>query len=286
MNNRMYEHPATQANLELLQLARRPDRGPRPGRGSRRRASGEWAGSPSRRRSSRWSRSRARYTPRSLDGLRVLVTAGGTREPIDSVRFIGNRSSGRMGLALAGGGGPARRRGDPRRGQRDASAAGGRRPRSGRDDRRARGRGSPALPFVGRPDHGRRARGLPRGEPGRRKALQGRRRGARARARVDPGHRCRRRGRAQGGPDAWSASRPSTARGRSSAAARSCPQGSRRRGGQRHLADGHRLRQRRQRGDDRAGRRRARGRPAPEAEVAAAILDEVERFRTRGADYR
>src|SRR5208283_977508 len=36
-----------------------------------------------------------------LDGLRVLVTAGGTREPIDSVRFIGNRSSGRMGLALA-----------------------------------------------------------------------------------------------------------------------------------------------------------------------------------------
>src|SRR5207244_8309786 len=37
----------------------------------------------------------------SWDGLRVLVTAGGTREPIDSVRFIGNRSSGRMGLALA-----------------------------------------------------------------------------------------------------------------------------------------------------------------------------------------
>jgi phosphopantothenoylcysteine decarboxylase/phosphopantothenate--cysteine ligase len=35
------------------------------------------------------------------DGMRVLVTAGGTREPIDSVRFIGNRSSGRMGLALA-----------------------------------------------------------------------------------------------------------------------------------------------------------------------------------------
>jgi phosphopantothenoylcysteine decarboxylase/phosphopantothenate--cysteine ligase len=34
-------------------------------------------------------------------GLRVLITAGGTREPIDSVRFIGNGSSGRMGLALA-----------------------------------------------------------------------------------------------------------------------------------------------------------------------------------------
>jgi len=36
-----------------------------------------------------------------LDGLRVLVTAGATREPIDSIRFITNRSSGRMGFALA-----------------------------------------------------------------------------------------------------------------------------------------------------------------------------------------
>jgi phosphopantothenoylcysteine decarboxylase/phosphopantothenate--cysteine ligase len=43
--------------------------------------------------------------PQSADaawlGVRVLVTAGGTREPIDSVRYIGNRSSGRMGFALA-----------------------------------------------------------------------------------------------------------------------------------------------------------------------------------------
>ena len=39
--------------------------------------------------------------PPSLSGLRVLVSAGGTREPIDSVRFVGNRSSGRMGFALA-----------------------------------------------------------------------------------------------------------------------------------------------------------------------------------------
>ena len=31
----------------------------------------------------------------------MLVTAGGTREPIDAVRFVGNRSSGRMGFALA-----------------------------------------------------------------------------------------------------------------------------------------------------------------------------------------
>ena len=38
-----------------------------------------------------------------MAGLRVLVTAGGTHEPLDSVRYIGNRSSGKMGLALARG---------------------------------------------------------------------------------------------------------------------------------------------------------------------------------------
>jgi phosphopantothenoylcysteine decarboxylase/phosphopantothenate--cysteine ligase len=46
--------------------------------------------------------------PGRLAGLHVLVTAGGTREPVDSVRFVGNRSSGRMGVALAE---EARRRG-------------------------------------------------------------------------------------------------------------------------------------------------------------------------------
>lgn len=40
-------------------------------------------------------------TPPDLAGLSVLITAGGTREPIDPVRFIGNRSSGRQGHALA-----------------------------------------------------------------------------------------------------------------------------------------------------------------------------------------
>jgi phosphopantothenoylcysteine decarboxylase/phosphopantothenate--cysteine ligase len=45
---------------------------------------------------------------RSLEHKHVLVTAGGTREPIDSVRFVGNRSSGRMGVAVAA---EARRRG-------------------------------------------------------------------------------------------------------------------------------------------------------------------------------
>ena len=39
--------------------------------------------------------------PRDLIGETVLITAGGTREPIDPVRYLGNRSSGRMGYALA-----------------------------------------------------------------------------------------------------------------------------------------------------------------------------------------
>src|SRR5262249_56913988 len=39
--------------------------------------------------------------PASPAGKRVLTTAGGTREPLDSVRYLGNRSSGRMGVALA-----------------------------------------------------------------------------------------------------------------------------------------------------------------------------------------
>jgi phosphopantothenoylcysteine decarboxylase / phosphopantothenate---cysteine ligase len=43
-----------------------------------------------------------------LAGLHVLVSAGGTREPLDAVRFVGNRSSGRMGVAIAA---EARRRG-------------------------------------------------------------------------------------------------------------------------------------------------------------------------------
>ncbi len=40
-------------------------------------------------------------SPRDLEGRRVLVTAGGTREPIDPVRFVGNRSSGKQGIAIA-----------------------------------------------------------------------------------------------------------------------------------------------------------------------------------------
>ena len=111
MNSRMYEHPATQGNLELLR-----SRGARvvdPGSG-RLASKGEWgvgrlaeppeilaAVEEVLGATGSATASDRGYAPRSLDGLRVLVTAGGTREPIDSVRFIGNRSSGRMGLALA-----------------------------------------------------------------------------------------------------------------------------------------------------------------------------------------
>ena len=103
MNSRMYEHPATQGNLELLR-----SRGARvvdPGSG-RLASKGEWgvgrlAEPPEILGVVEEVLSGGQFTPHSLDGLRVLVTAGGTREPIDSVRFIGNRSSGRMGLALA-----------------------------------------------------------------------------------------------------------------------------------------------------------------------------------------
>jgi phosphopantothenoylcysteine decarboxylase/phosphopantothenate--cysteine ligase len=47
------------------------------------------------------SASRGPSGPRDLQGRRVLVTAGGTREPLDPVRFLGNASSGRQGVALA-----------------------------------------------------------------------------------------------------------------------------------------------------------------------------------------
>src|ERR687897_197207 len=100
MNDRMYRDAATQHNLATLRergitviepeegaLASRGEHGvgrlPEPG--SLLAAIGRVVPGPS----GPW------------DGLRFLVSAGGTREPIDPVRFIGNRSSGRMGLALA-----------------------------------------------------------------------------------------------------------------------------------------------------------------------------------------
>jgi len=100
MNDRMYSDAATQANLATLR-----ERGirvidPEEGELASR---GEYGvgrlPSPERLLSEVEALVGAPSGP--WDGMRVLVSAGGTREPIDSVRFIGNRSSGRMGFALA-----------------------------------------------------------------------------------------------------------------------------------------------------------------------------------------
>jgi phosphopantothenoylcysteine decarboxylase / phosphopantothenate---cysteine ligase len=104
MNPRMWAHPATRANAETL-VARGvelvgPDEGEL--------AEGEWGVGRLAEPAQIASRVAQVLAPPSLAGRRVLVTAGGTREPLDSVRFLGNRSSGRMGVALAE---EARRRG-------------------------------------------------------------------------------------------------------------------------------------------------------------------------------
>jgi phosphopantothenoylcysteine decarboxylase/phosphopantothenate--cysteine ligase len=100
MNDAMYEHPATQANLATLRergaTVLEPGTGPL---GS----PGEWGIGRLPEPAELLAAIEAALTKRGgeLDGLKVLVTAGGTREPIDAVRYVGNRSSGRMGFALA-----------------------------------------------------------------------------------------------------------------------------------------------------------------------------------------
>ena len=100
MNNQMYEHPATRANVDLLRARGATIVDPDSGRLASR---GEWGvgrlAEPARILET--IEGLLGKAGGSMDGLRVLVTAGGTREPIDSVRYVGNRSSGRMGLALA-----------------------------------------------------------------------------------------------------------------------------------------------------------------------------------------
>jgi phosphopantothenoylcysteine decarboxylase / phosphopantothenate---cysteine ligase len=98
MNNRMYLHPATQANLQLLE--RRGVTIIPPGEGELA-SHGERGIGRLAEPEQLLEAVQSLLTSPTLKGLRVLVTAGGTQEPIDSVRFIGNRSSGRMGYALA-----------------------------------------------------------------------------------------------------------------------------------------------------------------------------------------
>lgn len=99
MNTRMWNHPATQANLAILRshgveivapgegLLADGDSGP-----------GRLAEVPD---IITVALDAARRASGPLAGRRVVVTAGGTREPIDAVRYVGNRSSGRMGYAVA-----------------------------------------------------------------------------------------------------------------------------------------------------------------------------------------
>jgi phosphopantothenoylcysteine decarboxylase/phosphopantothenate--cysteine ligase len=97
MNVNMWNHPATQANLALLQARGLSFVGPDEGE-----LACGWEGQ------GRMSDPtviveavHALLAPKTLAGERVLVTAGGTSEPIDAVRAVTNRSSGKMGFAIA-----------------------------------------------------------------------------------------------------------------------------------------------------------------------------------------
>src|SRR4029453_12913551 len=98
MNPRMWSHPATRENVETLRARGAQLIGPEEG------DSAEGGGGGGRRAGPEQIYARCRELlgeSDSLAGRRVLVSAGGTREPLDAVRFLGNRSSGRMGVALA-----------------------------------------------------------------------------------------------------------------------------------------------------------------------------------------
>ena len=97
MNTAMWAHPATRANVAVLR-----ERGVRilePERGSL--ACGETGEGRMQEPAAIVAALESAFAPPLLAGRRVLVTAGPTREPLDPVRFLGNRSSGRMGYALA-----------------------------------------------------------------------------------------------------------------------------------------------------------------------------------------
>jgi phosphopantothenoylcysteine decarboxylase/phosphopantothenate--cysteine ligase len=100
MNNAMYENAATRANLDTLRARGVTVLDPGVGAlGSKH----EWGVGRLAEPAELLAAVEAVVPAgsRPWDGLKVLVTAGGTREAIDSVRYVGNRSSGRMGYALA-----------------------------------------------------------------------------------------------------------------------------------------------------------------------------------------
>jgi phosphopantothenoylcysteine decarboxylase / phosphopantothenate---cysteine ligase len=102
MHTEMWEHPATRANVELLRSRGAVVLDPASGR-----LTGTDTGPgrlPDPAEIAEFARlllERGDALPRDLAGRRVVVSAGGTREALDPVRFLGNRSSGRQGYALA-----------------------------------------------------------------------------------------------------------------------------------------------------------------------------------------
>ena len=100
MNHQMWENAATQENVELLRQRAVTIVDPEVGSLASR---NEWGNGRLAQASTILAAIEQIVPagPRPWDGRKVLVTAGGTREPIDAVRFVGNRSSGRMGFALA-----------------------------------------------------------------------------------------------------------------------------------------------------------------------------------------
>jgi phosphopantothenoylcysteine decarboxylase/phosphopantothenate--cysteine ligase len=101
MNDRMWRHPATQANVQLLRERGATIVPPATGALASKGVYGEGRLAEPPEVFAAIEAAGVAYLPRALEGVRVLVTAGGTREAIDSVRYVGNRSSGRMGYAVA-----------------------------------------------------------------------------------------------------------------------------------------------------------------------------------------
>jgi phosphopantothenoylcysteine decarboxylase/phosphopantothenate--cysteine ligase len=102
MHTEMWEHPATRANVELLRsrgvVVVEPASGRLTGADT---GPGRLPDPAEIAELARLLMERGDALPRDLAGRRVVVSAGGTREALDPVRYLGNRSSGRQGYALA-----------------------------------------------------------------------------------------------------------------------------------------------------------------------------------------
>lgn len=102
MHTEMWEHPATRDNVALLRRRGSVVMEPASGRLTGRDTGPGRLPEPAEIADlARLLLERADALPRDLAGRRVVVSAGGTREALDPVRFLGNRSSGRQGYALA-----------------------------------------------------------------------------------------------------------------------------------------------------------------------------------------